>query len=115
MSKRFPNMVFLLLDYHIYTYIYIYIYIYIYNTSTHTHTNIHKYIYTHTQIHIYINIAMINPNNASHTIVTLPQIKDMLATTTATTTVKIKARPNNIRQMETTPGALTKTIITIKE
>ena len=39
---------------------------------------------------------MINPNNASHTIVTLPQIKDMLATTTATTTVKIKARPNNI-------------------
>ena len=34
---------------------------------------------------------MIKPNNAPHTIVTLPQIKDILATTTATTVVKIKA------------------------
>ena len=38
---------------------------------------------------------MINPSNAPQTIVTLPQIKDILATTTATTIVKIKARKNN--------------------
>ena len=37
---------------------------------------------------------MINPSNAPQTIVTLPQMKDMLATTTATI-VKIKARTNN--------------------
>ena len=72
-------------------------------------------MYRHTHIHIYIYIAMINPNNAPHTIVTLPQIKDILTTTTATTIVKRKARTNNMRQMETTLGALTKTIITIKE
>ena len=79
------------------THIHIYVYIY---TYTHTHRNIHMYIhiyiYTHTHIHIHIYIAMINPNNAAHTIVTLPQIKDMLPTTTVTTIVKIKARTNNI-------------------
>ena len=72
-------------------------------------------MYTHTDIHIYIYIAMINPNNEPHTIVTLPRIKDIPATTTATTIVKIKARTNSIWQMETAPGALMKTIITIKE
>ena len=58
---------------------------------------------------------MTKPSNALHTIVTLPQMKDILATTTATTIVKIKARTNNTWQMKTTPGALTKTIITTKE
>ena len=38
---------------------------------------------------------MINPSNALQTIVTLPQIKDILATTTATTIVKTKSRANN--------------------
>ena len=38
---------------------------------------------------------MINPSNAPQTIVTLPQIKDILAKTTATTIVKIKATKNN--------------------
>ena len=45
------------------------------------------------RIHIYI--TMINPSNATQAIVILPQIKDILATTTATTIVKIKARKNN--------------------
>ena len=58
---------------------------------------------------------MIKPSNALHTIVKPPQIKDILATTTAATIVKIKTQTNNTWQMETTPGALTKTIITIKE
>ena len=40
-------------------------------------------------------IAMIKPGNAPQTIVTLPQIKDILATTTAITIVKIKARTNS--------------------
>ena len=57
----------------------------------HKHTHTHTYIY----IYIYIYITMINPSNAPQTIVTLPQIKDILATTTATTIVKIKARKNN--------------------
>ena len=52
--------------------------------------NTEIYIY----IYIYTYIAMINPSNAPQTIVTLPQMKDMLATTTATI-VKIKARTNN--------------------
>ena len=38
---------------------------------------------------------MIKASNALHTIVTLPQIKDILATTTATNIVKMKARTNN--------------------
>ena len=67
--------------------IYIYIYIYIY-----TQTPIHTYMHIHTHIDTYIHIAMINPSNAPQTIVTLPQIKDILATTTATI---IKARTNN--------------------
>ena len=47
-------------------------------------------------MHIYKYITMINPpSHGTQTIVTLPQIKDILATTTATTTVKIKARTNN--------------------
>ena len=71
-------------------------------------------IYTCTQIHKYLYIDMIKSSNALHTIVTLPHIKDILAKTTATTIVKIKARTNNTWQMETTPGALTKTKITIK-
>ena len=58
---------------------------------------------------------MIKPGNALHTILKLPQLKDILATTTATTVVKIKARTNNTWQMGTAPGALTKTMITIKE
>ena len=81
-----------------------YIYIYTYtNIYTHTYiqtyifsTYIYIYIHTHTHIHTYIEIAMINPSNSPQTIVTLPQIKDVLATTTATTVVKIKARTNNI-------------------
>ena len=73
---------------HMYIHTYnIYIYIYIY-----THTPIHTYMHIHTHIHTYIHIAMINPSNAPQTIVTLPQIKDILGTTTATT---IKARTNN--------------------
>ena len=59
----------------------------------------------------YIYIDMIKPNNALHTIVTLPQIKDILGTTTAATIVKITGRTNKTRKMETTP----ETIITIKE
>ena len=35
-------------------------------------------------------IAMRSPSNAPQTIVTLPQIKDILATTTVTTIVKLK-------------------------
>ena len=114
----------------IYKYIYIYIYIHTCNiyTYAHTQTNIHIYIYTHIHIHIYIYIYIYiymyiyisvyvyickNPNNAPH-IVTLPQIKDILATTTATTIVKIKARTSNICQMQATPGVLTKTIMTIQ-
>ena len=58
---------------------------------------------------------MINPSNTPQTVVTLPQIKDIFATKTATRIVKIKAITNNTRQMKTTLGALTKTIITIKE
>ena len=58
---------------------------------------------------------MIKASNALHTIVTLPQIKDILATTTATNIVKMKARTNNTQQMEAIPGALTETIIPIKE
>ena len=47
-------------------------------------------------MHIYKYITIINPpSHGTQTIVTLPQIKDILATTTATTTVKIKARTNN--------------------
>ena len=69
----------------------------------HTYTHIHTYVYIHhTNIYIHINmhihkyITMINPpSHGTQTIVTLPQIKDILATTTATTTVKIKARTNN--------------------
>ena len=57
--------------------------------------HIHKHTHTHIYIYIYIYITMINPSNAPQTIVTLPQIKDILATTTATTIVKIKARKNN--------------------
>ena len=52
-------------------------------------------MYIHTHIHTYIDITMIKPGNAPQTIVTLPQIKDILATTTAITIVKIKARTNN--------------------
>ena len=77
--------------------------------------HIYTHIYTHTHIHKYIYIDMIKPNNALYTIVTLPQIKGILATTTATIIVKIKARTHNTWQMETTPGALTKTTITIEE
>ena len=55
--------------------------------------HIHKHTHTHTYIYIYI--TMINPSNAPQTIVTLPQIKDILAKTTATTIVKIKATKNN--------------------
>ena len=90
---------------HIHIYIYIYIYI-IY---------IYIYLYIYIYIHTYMYIAMIKPGNAPQTIVTLPQIKDILATTTAITIVKIKARTNSTWQMKITPGALTKTIITIKE
>ena len=46
-------------------------------------------------MHKYIYINMMKPSNGLHTIVTPPQIKDMLATTTAATIVKIKARTNN--------------------
>ena len=53
------------------------------------------YIYIYTYIHIHIYITMINPRNATQTIVILPQIKDILATATATTIVKTKARTNN--------------------
>ena len=56
---------------------------------------------------------MINPSSAIQTIVT--QIKDILAATTVTTIVKIKARTNNTWQMKITLGAITKTIITLKE
>ena len=38
---------------------------------------------------------MINPSNATQTIVILPELKDILATTTATTIAKTKARTNN--------------------
>ena len=66
-------------------------------------------------MHIYKYITMINPpSHGTQTIVTLPQIKDILATTTATTTVKIKARTNNTWKMKVTPEAITKTIITTK-
>ena len=97
---------------YIYTHTYIHMYIHTYNIYIYTHTAIHTYMHIHTHIHTYIHIAMINPSNAPQTIVTLPQIKDILATTTATT---IKARTNNPWQMKTTPGVLTKTMITIKE
>ena len=88
--------------YHVYD-----IYIYIHTDIHHTH------IYIHIHIHIYIYITMINPSSAIQTIVT--QIKDILAATTVTTIVKIKARTNNTWQMKITPGAITKTIITLKE
>ena len=88
-----------------YAYIYIY-YIYILYI-------LYIYIYIYMRIHIYI--TMINPSNATQAIVILPQIKDILATTTATTIVKTKARTNNTWQMKTTQGALTKTITTMKE
>ena len=57
---------------------------------THTHTHIyifihHTHMYIHTNIHIYIYITMINPSNSTQTIVTLHQIKDILAIITATT------------------------------
>ena len=58
---------------------------------------------------------MTNPSNATQTIVTLSQIKDILVTTTATTIVKIKVRRNNTWQMKTKPGAIAKTRRTIKE
>ena len=58
---------------------------------------------------------MISLNNATQAIVTPPQIKDILATKTTTTIVKMKARTNNTWQMKTTLGAIMKTIITIKE
>ena len=58
---------------------------------------------------------MTNRSNATKTIVTLSQIKEILVTTTATTIVKIKARTNNTWQMKTTPGAIVKTRRTIKE
>ena len=38
---------------------------------------------------------MISLNNATQAIVTLPQIKDILAAKTTTTMVKMKARTNN--------------------
>ena len=91
------------------------------HAHTHAHTHIHIHIqtyickYIHTHMHKYMYIDMIKPNNALHTIVTLPQIKDILATTTAKTIVKITARTNNTRKMETRPETLTETIITIKE
>ena len=47
MSKRFPNMVFLLLDYHISWLLYIYTYI---------HTYIYIYIYIYYPIYIYITL-----------------------------------------------------------
>ena len=56
---------------------------------------------------------MINPSNATQTIVTLPQIKNILATATVTTIVKIKARKQHMTNE--TPEALTKTITIIKE
>ena len=40
-------------------------------------------------------IVMINPSNPPQTTVTLSQTKDILATTTAPTIVRIKARTNN--------------------
>ena len=52
------------------------------------------YVCMYIYISVYVYICK-NPNNAPH-IVTLPQIKDILATTTATTIVKIKARTSNI-------------------
>ena len=97
---------------HLCNYIYIYIYIYAY-THIHIHIHIHIHTYTHTHIHIYI--TMISLNNATQAIVTPPQIKDILATKTTTTIVKMKARTNNTWQMKTTLGAIMKTIITIKE
>ena len=78
---------------HTHTYIHMHIHTHLIYIYTHIHLYIHTCIYTH--IHTYIHIAMINPSNAPQTIVTLPQIKDILATTTATTIVKIKARKNN--------------------
>ena len=87
------------------------------HAHTHIHIDIQTYIYKyiHTHMHKYIYIDMIKPNNAQHTIVTLPQIKDILATTTAATIVKITGRTNKTRKMETTPETLTETIITVKE
>ena len=38
---------------------------------------------------------MVSTSNATQTIVTLPQTKDIVATTTATKIVKVKARANN--------------------
>ena len=62
----------------------------------HTYTYIqiftHRYIHIYTYTHTYINIPMINPSNALQTIVTLPTIKDMLATATATVIVNNEQR-----------------------
>ena len=56
------------------------------------HTHIYTYIYIYKYKDIYtLYITMINPSNSSQTIVTLPQIKDILAKIIAT---KIKARTN---------------------
>ena len=49
----------------------------------------------------------------NQTNVKLPQIKDILATITAKTIFKIKARTNNTWQMKGKTGALTEIIIII--
>ena len=77
---------------YIHTHTYMHMYIHTYNIYIYTHTAIHTYMHIYTHIHTDIHIVMINPSNAPQTIVTRPQIKDILATTTATT---IKARTNN--------------------
>ena len=91
---------------HTYTHTHTYIYIYIHTPYTHVHT----YKYTHIHIHNHDKPKQFNTNHCNTT-----SNKRHTGNNNSDNLVKIKARTNNTWQIKTTPVALTKTIITMKE